>query len=536
MLAVMLAVAVAGMVPPTASTADVSAAEFSAERAFAHVEVIAADPRPMGSLEIEETRQYLIGELRSLGLEPELQTISVRDYYGGNRPVPVVNIIARIAGTDSSGAIVLIAHYDTVPTTAGANDNGTAVGAVLETARAVLSGRRPANDVIVLFTDGEEPAPRFGSTAFVETHPLAHDVRLVVNLEAIGGSGASEMIEVVGNEGALISHYASAVSHPSASSALDDIVELIGGSNTDIAPFRDTGNVAAFEFAYLHGSPIYHTPADDLASVHLGSVQHHGTQALGLVRHFGDTDLTGLDCCGQEVFFTILGRTVVHYPAALGVALMLVACLLLAGAMWSEARSGRLAVRRALAGAGVLMAVAIGTGIVVAVVWRILVGSLWGNGGPGGSAAAIWMGISTVIAAGSTAMLWRRLERRFGDSEIEWGGVTLWWLMALLTSLMVPGMGYLFVWPVLAAVFVSGFRSNVRWARLVSLAVVAGAGIVLSFPVMDFFFQMAQPRPGNADSQIPEIILVMGFIVSLLTMLLIPRMRGARTPDAPGGV
>ena len=59
-------------------------------------------------------------------------------------------------------AVALVAHFDSDPTTPGANDDAAGVAAILETARVLLSGPPLRNDVILLFTDGEEPAPRFG--------------------------------------------------------------------------------------------------------------------------------------------------------------------------------------------------------------------------------------------------------------------------------------------------------------------------------------------------------------------------------------
>ena len=149
---VALGIAVVGPLPPAPVPADSDPTGFSAERAFAHVEVVAAHRRPIGSPGNAAARDYLVERIRGLGLEPTLQSITVPDYYSGRGDVPVVNVIARIAGTDPTGAIVLMAHYDTVPETTGANDNASAVAAVLETGRAIrdpprgacgVSGRRP---------------------------------------------------------------------------------------------------------------------------------------------------------------------------------------------------------------------------------------------------------------------------------------------------------------------------------------------------------------------------------------------------------
>lgn len=508
-----LGIAIWGLVPPAPVPADGDPKAFSAERAFAHLEAIAAHRRAIGSPGNAAARDYLIERIGGLGLEPVTQGLTVPDYYGGHADVAVVNVFARIAGTAPAGAIVLMAHYDTVPETTGANDNASAVAAVLEAGRALRAGPALRNDVVLLFTDGEEPAPRYGSTAFVERHPYAKDARLVINLEAAGGSGVSELVEVSGDEGALISRYAAAVPRPAASSLIDDLVELIGGSSTDMAPFRKRG-VAGLEFAYVRNSPIYHTPEDDVASVSLASLQHHGSQTLALTRTFGDLDLNDLGNERQQVFFTLAGRVVLSYPTTLGIALALVTGLLLGVRLWKERRLGQI-----LRAAGWLLLLTTGNAVVVGLAWRLLVGWLWTADGPGEVAAVVWLIAILVITIALTVRLGRRL--------MGWPALVLWWALALTTSLAMPGAGYLFVWPVLAAVAMSFARS-----RLVAVCVVAVTVVLLAVPVLDFFFQMAQPRPGNVHSQMPETMAVFALLASLATALLAPFWRAVGQPTA----
>lgn len=528
-LAAVFGIALLGMVPPTVVGAGADAVEFSAERAFAHVVAIAQEPRPIGSVASADARDYLSAQLTNLGLTPELQALEVQDYYTGSGRVPVVNVIARIAGIDPTGSIVLAAHYDTFPGAPGANDDGTAVATLLEVGRALRSGPPLRNDVILLFTDGEEPAPRYGSTAFIDRHPYASGVRLIINLEAIGGSGVSQITELVGNESALMSQFATAVPHPAATSVLDDIVELIGGSNTDIAPFRDRG-IAGFEFAYLHGSPIYHTPGDDIGSVHRGSLQHHGTNALSLVRRFGDIDLAGFADDSSEVYFTLVGKVVVHYPAWLGLVLIAVAGMLLAVSVWMEAPGRRPRLRTLAAGTGWLLLLVLGVGIVMGLGWKLINSMLWGTAGPGGPAAFLWLVGMLIVAAVPTASIRRRLAIRLGVRAMEWATLALWWLLGLAAALGVPGAGYLFVWPVLAALLVAAFRPTRRW---LALALVALPTVVLILPVVDTFFQIGLPRPGNPDSLLPEIALLVGLLVSMSTALLWPYAAAER--HAAGG-
>ena len=62
------------------------------------------------------------------------------------------------------------------------------MAALLETARALKSGPRLANDIVILLTDGEEIG-LMGSSTFVQERGSATDVGAVFNFEARGTSG-----------------------------------------------------------------------------------------------------------------------------------------------------------------------------------------------------------------------------------------------------------------------------------------------------------------------------------------------------------
>lgn len=503
-----LIVAVWPLVPPPPVGSDADAADFSAVRAIEHVEAIAVRPHPMGSSEIEEVRGYLTDQLTALGLAVERQVVDEPDFFGmpGNT-VEVANVMARIEGSDSSGAVALVAHHDTHPDTPGANDNSAAVAAVLETGRALLAGPQLAHDVILLFTDGEEPSPRFGSGAFVAEHPWFAEIEVVVNLEAVGGSGPSLLTEVTGPEPELIRALASAVEHPTAFSFVDELVELIGGSNTDLAPFRDAG-VPGYEFAYMYGSPIYHTSRDNLDGVGLRSLQDHGQNTLGLARYFAGVEPTAVDGAGTVVYFTLGPSWMITYPGWFGLVVSLFAALLL----------GLAIVRRRPPLLGDALRSFGG----------VLIGSF--------SATLLWLLIvrvrttpglieSYAYLIGLVVLAWlvhswvaRRSARPVGPP----GVLLIWVALALVTSWLIPGVGYLFVWPALAGLatwWLTAGRGNEQRpvGPGIPLALVTALVMV---PAVDFFFQLAMPRPGNLDSQIPATVLVSVFLGVLSVSLL----------------
>ena len=92
--------------PPDALPASAPTTEFSAERAIEHLKVIATEPRLVGTSGYEIARDYIIDELTALGWTTEIQ--NTRNTH------EVENIVARIEGTKSQDAILLVAHLDSV--------------------------------------------------------------------------------------------------------------------------------------------------------------------------------------------------------------------------------------------------------------------------------------------------------------------------------------------------------------------------------------------------------------------------------------
>jgi hypothetical protein len=515
------AVGLAPLIPPGAP-ADPDVTAFSVARAFEHIERIARAPHPIGTPENERVRDLIIAELRALGLEPRLQTIEAPDYFGGTHgTVSVVNVMARIPGTASTRAVALVGHYDTVPTSPGANDDASAVAVMLETARAILAGPGLRNDVLLLFTDGEEPAPRFGSSAFVAEHPWAGEVGFVVNLEALGGSGPSTLIETSGPTGWLLDEYADALRYPAAFSYLTATAELIGGSNTDFGPFRDAG-IPGVELAYLHGSPIYHTLADAPDRVGLRSLNHHGTNALALARHFGGLDLRGSHDAEDAVFFTFARRAVLRHPAswALPIAVAVGVVLVVAVRRRRGSRTARSGA--VVQGIVTLLLVVLVSALATTAVWTVLAP---GRATMGVAESYLYLAGLVLMTVGIGTAVSRLVGRRTGTRADVAGVVCVWWALSLLTSATAPGLSYLFVWPALAGALAllrtsSGAARARPWHDLAGFTLVAGTVLILLIPAVDTFYQLAQPRPGNPDSEILSLVSVPVALLALAVELI----------------
>ncbi|MHB8384246.1 MAG: M20/M25/M40 family metallo-hydrolase, partial [Candidatus Binataceae bacterium] len=191
--------------PPPVVGARAPAGDFSAARAMPDLRAIAARPHPLASTDNARVRAYLVKCLTELGVTPEIQTATVArtDPSGLRSFAAVNNIVARIPGSASTGAIMLMAHYDSVPSGPGAGDDSAAVAAILETVRALKTGPPLRNDLIVLFSDGEELG-MLGAKAFVENYPALRDVKVALNFEMRGDYGPVVMFQTSADNAWLI--------------------------------------------------------------------------------------------------------------------------------------------------------------------------------------------------------------------------------------------------------------------------------------------------------------------------------------------
>ena len=320
---------------------------FSSERAMEHVRAIAVEWHPVGTPAHERAREYVVSSLRSLGLEPEVQTATALLQRGTRvRAATVRNVVARIPGTRSAGAVALVSHYDSEVLTPGAADAASGVAAILEATRALRAGPPLANDVIILVTDAEESG-LLGAEAFVAEHPWARDIALVLNFDDRGSAGASYMFETGAENGRRVRAFAAHDPHPVANSLSYEVYRRLP-NDTDFTVFRRAG-IVGLNFAFIDGAHTYHQSFDTPENLSEASLQHHGEHALALARHFGSTDLT--ETSGPDaVWFNFPGLGLVVYPASWAIPLAAAAVVLWIVLVVWGLRSRRVRVRDMVVG------------------------------------------------------------------------------------------------------------------------------------------------------------------------------------------
>ncbi len=310
----------ARLTPPAVVPADAPLETFSAARAAQVLERLLGngEPHPAGSPAQGQVRARLLGELRSLGLEPEVQ-VGVACAADGTC-AELHNVLAMVSGLEPTLELGLMAHYDSVPAGPGAGDDGQGVASSIEIARSLVAAR-PRVGVALVLTDGEELG-MLGAQLFVDKHPLAPRLRTVLNLEARGSRGPSLMFETTPNNARLIEAFSSAP-RPVSSSLFATVYRTLP-NDTDLSVLARHG-IQGLNFAFVGGVEHYHTSKDSLATLDLRSVQAQGAAALATLREL--TEQKSEAPRGEAVFFDLLAGVLVHVPAALMLPLAFVAAL-----------------------------------------------------------------------------------------------------------------------------------------------------------------------------------------------------------------
>jgi hypothetical protein len=516
--------------------ADVAAGVFSAARAMRHVEGIAREPHPLGSPAEDPVRAYVVAELRALGFEPAIQQPrDARPVGPESRSSPsrrdVRNILARWRGTGppSKKALLLSAHYDSVPFGPGAGDDASGVAAILESLRAWKAGPPPERDVIILINDGEEVG-LYGADVFSEEHPWAKDVGVVLNFEARGNSGPAYMFETSEGNGWLIEQLARALPHPMATSLTGEIYRLMP-NDTDLTVYKRHG-MPGLNFAFVGGLSFYHTPDDNPGSLDRGTLQHQGENLLAMARHLARLDLDDVRR-DDVVYCSILGRFVAISPMTWVVPLMGCAVLAYVAVMALGMLRGRIRLVEVLAGFGMLLLAVLAAILMVGILWSVLAYMSRRLGVP-------LLRHDLALLTGFSAVAFLIAGALFAWSSQRWSwegfglGVLGWWLAATVaTSLWLPGGSYAFLWPLMP----------ILAGQAVAFAVSRGGVIAVlaswlgAVPLLLVFLTIL---PGLFDAlnllmapllMIP-VLLFTGALVPLAGQVLAPGSRRTRRPNA----
>jgi hypothetical protein len=302
------------LMPSYNSDLMVDSGSFSTDNALIHVKQLSLQPHAVGFPAHATARTYIISELKKMGL----QTITQEGYTAGDwgNLSKATNVLARIQGSEEGKALMLMSHYDSSPHSSfGASDAASGVATILEGVRAFLDDNKNLkNDIIILITDAEELGLN-GADLFVNNHPWAKDVGLVLNFEARGSGGPSYMlIETNRGNGKLIKEFTKAnPKYPVANSLAYSIYKMLP-NDTDLTVFREDGDIDGFNFAFIDDHYDYHTALDNFERLDRNSLAHQGSYLMPLLNHFSNADLDDLKSLDDYIYFNVPFFKLVSYP------------------------------------------------------------------------------------------------------------------------------------------------------------------------------------------------------------------------------
>jgi len=483
LMALLLIVIVLRQQPPAPKGVDAPTDQFSAGRVMMLLKEMLAEggPHGTGSEQNDRVRQRIVAAFESLGYEVDIQqTMSCRSGGTYTNCAEVQNIITRLPGRESGPALMLTAHYDSMPATPGAADDGMAVANLLEIARILKEQGPHRNPIVFLITDAEEPGCCLGAQGFVAEHPWAGDVAIVLNQEARGTSGQSFMFETSAENAWLVDAYVSAVPRPASSSLHYEIYRLLG-NNSDLTVFRAAG-MAGLNFSFLSRFSHYHTPLDNIENLDLGSVQHQGDSVLAVAKELASVDLSSPPP-GNAAWTDLLGFVVIHWPASWTIPLAVLALLLLLVVAFRLIRRHALTVSGLLLGLlasflCLLAAILLGLGLVW-IISLVAGGPYWYYAYPLPMRVSIWT--AALLGGGLIATAFVRRSAAWGLALGAW---LLWALLALVLSIVLPGAAIMLLLPtfvagVLFAVVAFSRLSNSPLAREAAfIAAALAAGVI----------------------------------------------------------
>jgi len=433
---------------PPALRSSSAPGQFDASRAKKRIAYILGNqqPHPADTPASDLVRARLVAQLQAIGLTP-----IVRDQFACNELFKVrgvscarVRNVIAVLGRARGKALLLNAHYDSVPAGPGASDDGMGVATLLEIG-SILKDRPLKHPIILLFNEGEELG-LVGARAFL-ADPMSRNIDRLINLEARGVRGPVNMFETSRPNGAAIALFAKAVKHPVANSLSADVYRLMP-NYTDVNSFSERGWVT-LNFAPIGNETRYHSPGDDVAALNPATLQQLGDQTLALSEALAAGAPRISD--RNRIFMGVTGRGLISLPLVVGAGLMI--GLILSFAILSL-RGGSM-----LRGLAIAAGTFVGSGVLAELALWLLglvrSGTFW-------RAEPIWTHLATYASTIFVAVLMLATVGR--SLEMRQLGKTYWLVFLVIggmIGLFAPGGIIFFIFPPLIAL--AGILLGRRW-------------------------------------------------------------------------
>ncbi|MCA1245639.1 M28 family peptidase [Massilia sp. MS-15] len=498
-----------------------------------HVAVLGAAPRPIATAANAAARAYIVGQLRGIGLAPQVQTAtvqksSIRHWGGTHVTLGVVhNIVVRLPGSAPDRlrrpALLIAAHYDSgtlTPGAAASNSGAAQVAALIETARALHTGSAHLNDIVLLFADGEDVGA-LGASGFVRQHPLAREVGLILKFDGASGAGPLVLADASGAGSQVLRGWAAATPGMPGSALMARLYRLL----PDMPRTGPLADIDAPALLFANTGRRLATERPDPALL-----AQMGDSMLRLAQQFGNAPLAR-GARQPHAWFTLPMLGQVRHPAILSWGLAALAALLLARGyhtMLARSAAGAVPLLRGFFGVAMLL---LATRMLL---WerRHELAALTRD--QDGGAALVFALAGACLFIGALYLL-----RRLAGAASVFLGTMAWLAMALLGVLaLAPDAAYLLAWPLVAALgaFTALQTRRDTTSRFLILALGLAPALLLLVPALRASWNALAPH----GIYLPALVLTVMLLCFASLLLLLPfgRVVGAAlllaTALAPG--
>lgn len=498
-----------------------------------HVTALARTPRPIASTMNAQAREYILRELRRMGLQPEVHTATVHRQTmdkGHNVHVDLAvvhNIVVRKRGAAPGHAgrpaLLLATHYDSGAGTFGAADGAASPAAMLETLRALQAGPRLDDNVVFLFADGGKIG-ELGEQAFVQQHPFARRIGTALKFSNLGNHGPLYLYDSHGAHADAIARWAKAAPQPNGSSFMRVLHRLDGPG---IGPLAALG-VPVLHMATVQGLLGIH---DTTTRLDIKSLQHEGDTMLALARELSRRPADRPASQSQVAYLALPFSGMILYPEWLVWPATILACLLLAIACVAALRRGEASPTGLAKAAFGFILVA---GVPVAALF------LAGQQAPvfelareaaSGLPDRRNLAVDGAFIAGVLILLQRWLHKKRGPQTAALGTLVAIAVLLVACVLVAPGASHLLAWPLLAA---AAALAALQWRRAAALPqplrlalLVMGLAPALVFILPALREAVAVPAPPRLLLGAALLALLSGLAAPVLA--LVARRFAART-------
>jgi len=523
---------------PSAAVKDnLPATQWSTARALEHVKTMSVSPHHVGSTAHDDVRDYVITQLEKLGLQVTTQKGYTMDPWG-NLAQPE-NIVARMKGSRENGkALLLLSHYDSDPhSSKGASDAASGVATIIEGVRAFIAqNKQPLNDIIICITDAEELGLN-GAELFVNEHPWAQDVGMVLNFEARGSGGPSYMlVETNGGNRKIIEEFSKAgVQYPVANSLAYSIYKKLP-NDTDLTVFRKDGEINGLNFAFIGDHFDYHTELDNYERMDRNTLAHQGAYLMPLIKHFSNIDLSDelkVKKGDDHIYFPLPVLKMVSFPFSWLPFLIISSGILWVLLIFYGIKKKRMSLGKIMAGFVPFLGAMIIGYLLSNYGWKGLEhGDFYIDQQHGFPYNGYWL-IATAAMAALTLcfFLYHKFYHKENVASLSMAPLFLLWIICLLTAFPVgdsgiipdvylPGAGFFLV-PLIAGLFMVWLNINKRRPSYILL-------LVLAIPAIFVFTPFIKAFPVALGM---KILFVADILTTLLFGLLIPILGHYRRKD-----